>query len=221
MDTPRKKNLKNDIKFQVSLNEEQKQAKAIILQNKITVLRGSAGSGKSMVAAQVALDLLFRREVEKVILTRPAVTSGEDIGFLPGSKDDKLAPYTAAIYDNMYRLYKKELIDKHIIDGNIEVIPLAFMRGRNLSNCCVVVDEGQNITHRQMELLLGRICEGSKMIVCGDTAQIDLKDKKMSGFGFICNNLTSVPNFSVVTLKTNHRDPIVEDILKIYSDHRD
>ena len=221
MDTPKKKNLKNDIKFQVSLNEEQKQAKATILQNKITVLRGSAGSGKSMVAAQVALDLLFRREVEKVILTRPAVTSGEDIGFLPGSKDDKLAPYTAAIYDNMYRLYKKELIDKHIIDGNIEVIPLAFMRGRNLSNCCVVVDEGQNITHRQMELLLGRICEGSKMIICGDTAQIDLKDKKMSGFGFICNNLTSIPNFSVVTLKTNHRDPIVEDILKIYSDHRD
>jgi phosphate starvation-inducible PhoH-like protein len=221
MDIPKKKNLKNDIKFQVSLNEEQKQAKAIILQSKITVLRGSAGSGKSMVAAQIALDLLFRREVEKVILTRPAVTSGEDIGFLPGSKDDKLAPYTAAIYDNMYRLYKKELIDKHIIDGNIEVIPLAFMRGRNLSNCCVVVDEGQNITHRQMELLLGRICEGSKMIICGDTAQIDLKDKKMSGFGFICNNLTSIPNFSVVTLKTNHRDPIVEDILKIYSDHRD
>lgn len=221
MDTPRKKNLKNDIKFQVSLNEEQKQAKATILQNKITVLRGSAGSGKSMVAAQVALDLLFRREVEKVILTRPAVTSGEDIGFLPGSKDDKLAPYTAAIYDNMYRLYKKELIDKHILDGNIEVIPLAFMRGRNLSNCCVVVDESQNITHRQMELLLGRICEGSKMIVCGDTAQIDLKDKRQSGFGFICNNLTGIKDFAVVTLKTNHRDPIVEDILKIYSDHRD
>ena len=221
MDTPRKKNLKNDIKFQVSLNEEQKQAKAIILQNKITILRGGAGSGKSMVAAQVSLDLLFRREVEKVILTRPAVTSGEEIGHLPGDKDAKLAPYTAAIYDNMYRLYKKDLIDKHILDGNIEVIPLAFMRGRNLSNCCVVVDEGQNITHRQMELLLGRLCEVSKMIICGDTAQIDLKDKKMSGFNFICNNLTGVKNFAIVTLKTNHRDPIVEDILKIYSDHRD
>ena len=221
MDTPRKKNVKNEIRFQVSLNEEQKQAKAIILQNKITVLRGGAGSGKSMVAAQVALDLLFRREVEKVILTRPAVTSGEEIGHLPGDKDAKLAPYTAAIYDNMYRLYKKELIDKNILEGHIEVIPLAFMRGRNLSNCCVVVDEGQNITHRQMELLLGRICEGSKMVICGDTAQIDLKDKKISGFGFICNNLTSVPGFSVVTLKTNHRDPIVEDILKVYSDYRD
>jgi len=221
MEIPKKKNIKNDIKFQISLNEEQKQAKAIILQNKITVLRGGAGSGKSMVAAQVALDLLFRREVEKVILTRPAVTSGEEIGYLPGDKDAKLAPYTAAIYDNMYRLYKKDLVDKYILNGDIEVIPLAFMRGRNLSNCCVVVDEGQNITHRQMELLLGRLCEGSKMIICGDTAQIDLKDKRTSGFNFICNNLTGVKNFSIVTLKTNHRDSIVEDILKIYSDHRD
>ncbi len=133
----------------------------------------------------------------------------------------KLAPYTAATYDNMYRLYNKEKIDNEIANGHIEVIPLAFMRGRNLSNCCVVVDEGQNITHRQMELLLGRLCEGSRMVICGDSAQIDLKEKKMSGFNFICNNLTKIPGFSVVTLKTNHRDPIVEDIIKIYTDHRD
>lgn len=217
----KKKKLKNPIKFQVTLNEEQKAAKAAILGNKITVLKGGAGSGKSMVAAQAALDLLFTGQVEKVILTRPAVTAGEELGFMPGDKDAKLAPYTAAIYDNMYRLYNKEKIDREIIEGRIEVIPVAFMRGRNLTNCCVVVDEGQNITHRQMELILGRICEGSRMIICGDTAQIDLKDKKLSGFGFICNNLTNVVGFSVVTLKTNHRDPIVEDILKIYLDHRD
>lgn len=217
----KKKKLKNPIKFQVTLNEEQKAAKAMILGNKITVLKGGAGSGKSMVAAQAALDLLFTGQVEKVILTRPAVTAGEELGFMPGDKDAKLAPYTAAIYDNMYRLYNKEKIDREITEGRIEVIPVAFMRGRNLTNCCVVVDEGQNITHRQMELILGRICEGSKMIICGDTAQIDLKDKKLSGFGFICNNLTNVQGFAVVTLKTNHRDPIVEDILKIYLDHRD
>lgn len=217
----KRKKLKNPIKFQVTLNEEQKLAKAAILGNKITVLKGGAGSGKSMVAAQAALDLLFTRQVEKVILTRPAVTAGEELGFMPGDKDAKLAPYTAAIYDNMYRLYNKEKIDREITEGRIEVIPVAFMRGRNLSNCCVVVDEGQNITHRQMELILGRICEGSKMVICGDTAQIDLKDKKLSGFGFICNNLTNVKGFTVVTLKTNHRDPIVEDILKIYLDHRD
>jgi phosphate starvation-inducible protein PhoH and related proteins len=212
---------KNPIKFLVTLNEEQKQAKASILGSKITILKGQAGSGKSMLAAQVALDLLFSKTIERIILTRPAVTSGEEIGFLPGSKEDKLAPYTAAIYDNMYRLYNKEKIDKEITEGHIEVIPLAFMRGRNLSNCCVVVDEGQNITHRQMELLLGRICTGTKMIICGDSAQIDLKDKKTSGFNFICNNFKEVPGFEVISLKTNHRDPIVEDILNIYSEHRD
>ena len=221
MSNTQKRKPKNPIKFQVTLNEEQKVAKAVILENKITVLKGGAGSGKSMVAAQTALDLLFTHQVERIILTRPAVTSGEEIGHLPGDKDAKLAPYTAAIYDNMYRLYNKEKIDNEILAGRIEVIPLAFMRGRNLSNCCVVVDEGQNITHRQMELLLGRLCEGSKMLICGDTAQIDLKDKKNSGFGFICHNLVGVPNFAVVTLKTNHRDPIVEEILKIYNDHRD
>jgi phosphate starvation-inducible PhoH-like protein len=214
-----KKTPKNPIRFLVHLNEEQKQAKQVILNNKITVIKGQAGSGKSLVAAQVALDLLFRREVEKVILTRPAVTSGEEIGFLPGSKEDKLAPYTAAIYDNMYRLYNKEKIDKCVLEGQIEVIPLAFMRGRNLTNCCVVVDEGQNITHRQMELLLGRICKDTKMIICGDIQQIDLKDKKISGFNFICTNFKEVPGFEVVVLKTNHRDPIVEQILEIYKAH--
>lgn len=221
MGVEQKRKPKNPIKFQVTLNEEQKQAKAVILENKITVLRGGAGSGKSMVAAQVALDLLFTHQVEKIILTRPAVTSGEELGFMPGDKDAKLAPYTAAIYDNMYRLYSKEKIDRELAEGHIEVIPVAFMRGRNLSNCCVVVDEGQNITHRQMELILGRLCEGSKMIICGDTAQVDLKDRKQSGFNFICNNLTTVKGFAVVTLKTNHRDPIVEELLKIYNDHRD
>jgi phosphate starvation-inducible PhoH-like protein len=212
---------KNPIKFDIQLNSEQKEAKSIILQNKITVLRGSAGSGKSMVAAQVALDMLFNNEVEKIILTRPAVTAGEDIGFLPGDKDSKLAPYTAAIYDNMYRLYKKEKVDKELTDGNIEVIPLGFMRGRNLSNCCVVVDEAQNITDRQMELLLGRMCIGSKMIVCGDSAQIDLKDRKLSGFDFLAKHMQDIPGFAVVTLKTNHRDPIVEHILGVYKNFRD
>jgi phosphate starvation-inducible PhoH-like protein len=214
-----KRQPKNPIRFQVQLNEEQKDAKQVILNSKITVLRGQAGSGKSLIAAQVALDLLFRKEVEKIILTRPAVTSGEEIGYLPGDKDAKLAPYTAAIYDNMYRLYSKDKIDKEISEGNIEVIPLAFMRGRNLTNCCVVVDEGQNITHRQMELVLGRMCHGSRMIICGDVAQIDLKDKKLSGFNFICTNFKEVPGFSIITLKTNHRDPIVEQILEIYKAH--
>jgi phosphate starvation-inducible PhoH-like protein len=215
-----KRKPKNPIKFAISLTEEQKQAKQIILENKITVIRGMAGSGKTHVAVQVALDLLFRKEVDKIVLTRPAVTSGEELGFLPGTKEDKLAPYTAALYDAMYALYSKDKIEKEILEGNIEVIPLAFLRGRNFSNCVVVVDEAQNITHSQMELLLGRLCLGTKMIIVGDTAQIDLKDKKQSGFHFLCNNFKEIEGFSVVHLLTNHRDPIVEPILKIYSDHR-
>ncbi len=215
-----RKKPKNAIKFLVQLNEEQKQAKQSILDNKITVLKGQAGSGKSLVASQAALDLLFKKEIEKVILTRPAVNAGEEIGFMPGDKDAKLAPYTAAIYDNMYRLYNKEKVDKEVMEGNIEVIPLGFMRGRNFTNCCVVVDEAQNVSSSQMELLLGRLCNGSKIILCGDTAQIDLKDRKTSGFKFICDNFNNVPGFCVITLKTNHRDPIVEEILKVYDNFR-
>ena len=215
-----KKKLKNPIRFLVQLNEEQKSAKQSILDNKVTVLKGQAGSGKSLVAAQVALDLLFKKEVEKVILTRPAVNAGEELGFMPGDKDAKLAPYTAAIYDNMYRLYSKEKIDKEVFEGNIEVIPLAFMRGRNFTNCCVVVDEAQNITAKQTELLLGRLCVGAKMILCGDNSQIDLKDSKQSGFHFLCTNFNHIEGFKVVTLRTNHRDPIVEHILKVYDNFR-
>lgn len=212
---------KGEIRFLVHLNEEQKHAKSEILNNTITILKGSAGSGKSLVAAQVALDLLFKHQIEKIIITRPLVTSGEEIGFLPGGIKEKTDPFTAPVHDNMIRLYNKEKIDKEIAEGRIEVIPLAFMRGRNLTNCCVILDEAQNATHRQTELLLSRLCHGSKMIICGDSAQIDLKDKKQSGFNFICNNLNTIPGFSIVTLKQNHRDPIVEQIVKIYENHRD
>jgi phosphate starvation-inducible PhoH-like protein len=220
VDSTKKRVPKGPIKFQVSLNEEQKSAKQTILSNKITVIKGFAGSGKTLTAVQAALDLLFTKQVEKIVLTRPAVTSGEELGFLPGTKEDKLAPYTAALYDAMNVLYHKDKIEKEVLDGNIEVIPLAFLRGRNFSNCVVVVDEGQNITHSQMELLLGRVCHGTKMIIVGDTAQIDLKDKKQSGFHFLCNNFKEIEGFSVVHLQTNHRDSIVEPILKIYADHR-
>ena len=215
-----RKKIKGEIKFNINLNNEQKQAKQEIFNNTITVLRGSAGSGKSIVAAQVALDMLFKKEVEKIILTRPTVTSGEDIGYLPGTKEDKLAPFTSPIFDNMYRLYNKEKIDKEILEGKIEVIPLGFMRGKNLSDCITIVDEAQNITDKQMELLLGRLCNGSKMVLCGDVAQIDLKDRKQSGFDFICKHMININGFSVFTLKENHRHPIVEEILNIYNNYR-
>lgn len=210
---------KNPIKFSISLNSEQKEAKERILNSKITFLKGQAGSGKSLLAAQIALDLLFKKEVEKIILTRPVVTAGEEIGFLPGDKDAKLAPYTASIYDNMYRLYNKEKIDKEILEGNIEVVPIGFMRGRNFSDCVVVIDESQNITQNQLELIITRLCVNSKMIFVGDNSQIDLKDKRQSGFDYMSKKLSFIKGIQSIALKTNHRDPIVEEIINTLNDN--
>ena len=212
----RKSKPKNPINFKLTLNEEQKVAKTTILNSTVTVLKGKAGSGKSLLAAQIALDLLFTKEIEKIIITRPTVVAGEDIGFLPGNINEKLAPFTAPVYENMHRLYNKEKIEKCIEEGLIEIIPISFMRGRNFTDCLVVVDESQNLTDTQTELILTRICKGSKVIFCGDNAQIDLKYKKDSGFDFICKHMVNVPSFSVVSLETNHRHEIVDSILEVY-----
>ena len=215
-----KRKPKGPIKFNIQLNEEQKRAKDQILGSVVTVLKGKAGSGKSLLAANVALDLLFSREIEKIIITRPTVVAGQDIGFLPGDVNEKLAPFTAPVYENMHRLYSKEKIEKCIAEGSIEIVPVSFMRGRNFTDCLVVVDEAQNLTDNQTELLLTRICSGSKMIFCGDGAQIDLKDRKTSGFDVVCKHMKDVPGFEVVTLQKNHRHAIVEHILEVYKDIR-
>jgi phosphate starvation-inducible PhoH-like protein len=216
----RKGRPKNPIKFKIQLNPEQKEAKNSILHNTVTVLKGKAGSGKSLLAAHTALDLLFTKEIEKIIITRPTVVAGQDIGFLPGGIDDKLAPFTAPIYENMHRLYDKEKIEKCVVDGQIEIVPIAFMRGRNFTDCLVVVDEAQNLTDNQTELILTRICNGSKVIFCGDSAQIDLKTKKESGFDFMCKHMVGIASFEVISLMKNHRHKIVEPILEVYKSFR-
>ena len=215
-----KRKPKNPIKFNIQLNEEQKIAKDTILSSTISAIKGKAGSGKSLLAANIALDLLFRKEVEKVIITRPTIGAGPDIGFLPGDINEKLAPFTAPVYENMYRLYRKEAIEKCVEEGLIEIVPVNFMRGRNFTNCVVIADESQNLTDSQTELLLTRMCHGSRLIFCGDGAQIDLKDRKTSGFEFMCKHLVDVPGFSVIILKTNHRHEIVDPILDVYKNFR-
>jgi phosphate starvation-inducible PhoH-like protein len=217
-----KRKLKNPIKFQVQLNEEQKQAKQVILNSTITILTGQAGSGKTLVACQAALDALFNKEFEKIIVARPVVTAKEEIGFLPGGMKEKLDPFVAPIFDNLYRLYNKEKIDSIIAEGKIDIIPIAFMRGRNFTNSFVILDEAQNMTDSQLELILGRLCEGSKMVIAGDTSQIDLKNKKESGLFFFSKAIAGhVEGVSSVHLKTNHRHPILVPILEIYKQLRD
>jgi phosphate starvation-inducible protein PhoH and related proteins len=215
-----KRRPKNPIKFNISLNEEQKTAKEVILSNPVTVLRGMAGSGKTLVAVQCALDLLFTKQVDKIIITRPTVAK-EDIGFLPGDIREKMDPWLAPIYHNLYLLYSKEKIDREVEEGNIEILPFAFMRGRTFLNAFVIVDEAQNVTHTQMEMVLGRLGMNSWMAICGDIAQIDLKDKRQTGFSFLNRLEEQVKGFRVVTLLQNHRHPIVEPVLKVYQTFRD
>jgi phosphate starvation-inducible PhoH-like protein len=215
-----KRKPKQPIKFNLVLNEEQKQAKAIILDNPVTVLKGMAGSGKTLVAVQAALDLLFNKDVEKIVITRPTV-SKEEIGFLPGDIKEKMDPWLAPIYHNLYALYSKDKIDKELENGNIEIVPFAFMRGRTFLNSFVIVDEAQNVTHDQMETVIGRLGKNSKMAICGDVAQNDLKIKKESGFSFLSRIEEQVAGFRVFELKQNHRHEIVSPILKVYQEYRD
>lgn len=212
-----KRIVKNPIKFKVPLNDEQKLAKEAILNNTITVLSGRAGSGKTLLACQVALDGLFRRHYEKIIITRPTV-SKEEIGFLPGDLHQKMDPWVQPIYQNMYLLYGKDKVDPFIKEGKIEIVPVAFMRGRTFLDSCVIVDEAQNVTMTQMEMIATRIGLRSKMIVCGDDAQVDLKNKGESGFRFLYNAASKVSNLEAITLLENHRDPIVEDLIEIYEE---
>jgi phosphate starvation-inducible PhoH-like protein len=211
-----KRKPKNPIKFKLQLNEEQKVAKEIILDSAVTVVTGAAGSGKTLLATAVGLDLLFRKEIDKLIITRPAVLAGEDLGFLPGDISEKMDPWLQPIYQNFYNLYDKNKIEKEISEGNIQILPLGYIRGLTFTNVMLIADEVQNLTHAQTEALLGRLGHGSKMVLCGDIAQIDLKDKKISGLSFLRRVEEQVPGFNFVCLKKNHRHSIVQDILNVY-----
>ena len=207
---------KNPIKFQLTLNPEQKIAKRLIIDNAITVIKGKAGSGKILVACQAALDMLFTRQIDNIIITRPTV-SKEDIGFLPGTLMEKMDPWVSQIYANMYNLYRRDKIDQIINANDLEIVPLSFMRGRTFLNSFIIVDEAQNITHEQMEMVLSRIGLHSKMVICGDLKQNDLKNPRETGFDFLCKLENKVNELGIIELKKNHRHSIVDEILKEYN----
>jgi phosphate starvation-inducible PhoH-like protein len=210
---------KGPVKFLLQLNEEQKIAKSEILTNTVTLLKGQAGSGKTLLACQIALDMYFTRQVEKIIITRPVVAAADDIGFLPGSMKEKMDPWLAPIYANLYMLYPKETIDKMVETQDIEILPFAFVRGRTFVNAVVIVDEAQNVNTNQTEMIVGRLGLNSKMIFCGDTSQIDLKNKKDSGMDFFKILESRVKGVKVITLLKNHRHPIVPEILDVYKEY--
>ena len=163
--------------------------------------------------------MFFTRQIEKIIITRPVVAAADDIGYLPGSMKEKMDPWLAPIYANLYMLYNKETIDKLVETQNIEILPFAFVRGRTFVNAVVIVDEAQNVSNGQTEMIVGRLGLNSKMIFCGDTSQIDLKNKKESGIDFFKILESRVSGVKVITLLQNHRHPIVPEILNVYKEY--
>lgn len=203
--------------FTTNLNQEQQKAYEKILKHAITVIFGKAGSGKTLTAVYAALQLFLEKKVEKIIITRPTI-SEEEIGFLPGTLEEKMDPWVAPIYGNLDIIIGKQLREELVSKNLIEIVPMAYMRGRTFLDSAIIVDEIQNITHHQMEMILTRLGKSSKMVLCGDLAQNDLAlKKKNSGLPFLVSLKDRIKNFSVVELQQNHRHPIVQDILELYS----
>lgn len=218
------KAIKGEIKkFNTQLTEEQKSAKARILQNKITVLKGSAGSSKTFISCNVALDLLFRKEIEKIYITRPFIypKGEEDLGILPGGVREKLVGMMTPLLDNMYTLAGKEQIEKLLDEGVITILPTVFTQGMTLNNSVFILDEFQNASLLTTYMALSRIGKGTKVIVTGDPLQCTLKNKAESGFDFFKKlEIEKLPGFEIITLKSNYRDPVVELINNIYNEYK-
>jgi phosphate starvation-inducible PhoH-like protein len=205
---------KGPIKFSITLSEEQKAAKQAILHHPYNFVVGKAGSGKTLLACQIALDMFFKRMINKIIITRPTVST-EDNGFLPGSEKEKMEPWLVPIRSNMRKVYNKPLIlEKMETEESIELVSLAHFRGRTFENSVVIVDEFQNLTRSQFRMALGRIGRGSTMIFCGDNQQIDLKDKNYSAI----HDLPKIDNSQYVykrVLLDNHRHEAIDEVFEM------
>jgi phosphate starvation-inducible protein PhoH and related proteins len=173
---------------------------------------GPAGTGKTWLAVAHAAQLFERKEVDKIILSRPAVEAGERLGFLPGDLREKVDPYLRPIYDALYDLMDARIVERALQTGEIEIAPLAFMRGRTLTNAAIILDEAQNTTSMQMKMFLTRLGEGSRMIVTGDPTQIDLPPGQKSGLIQAMRILQGVPGIGRVTFK--EQDVVRHDLVR-------
>lgn len=189
-----------------------------IRKNYITLGIGPAGTGKTYLAVALAVAALKKKEVDRIILTRPAVEAGERLGFLPGDMQDKVDPYLRPLYDGLYDMLGQETVQKYLSKGIIEVAPLAYMRGRTLNEAYIILDEAQNTTPEQMKMFLTRFGFGSKMVITGDVTQIDLPGGKRSGLIDAAKILRNVQGIGVVKFKDQDvvRHEIVASIINAY-----
>ena len=212
--------IKTPKKSVIPRSEKQKNYVRALRESDIIISCGPAGTGKTFLAVAVALIMLLDKKIERIILSRPAVEAGERLGFLPGDMREKVDPYLRPLYDSLYDLLDFEKIQKRIEIGDIEIAPLAFMRGRTLKNSFAILDEAQNATDTQIKMFLTRIGENSKIVINGDPSQIDLPNKSLSGLNRSKKLLGHLNEISVVDFDHSDvvRHPLVSKIVKAYSD---
>jgi len=214
--------IKTPKKSVIPRSEKQKKYVRALKESEIIISAGPAGTGKTFLAVAVALTMLLEKKIERIILSRPAVEAGERLGFLPGDMREKVDPYLRPLYDSLYDLLDFEKIQKKIEVGDIEIAPLAFMRGRTLKNSFAILDEAQNATDTQIKMFLTRIGENSKIVINGDPSQIDLPNKSLSGLNKSKKLLGHLNEISVVDFDHTDvvRHPLVSKIVKAYSDQK-
>ena len=214
--------IKTPKKSVIPRSEKQKNYVYALKESEIIISTGPAGTGKTFLAVAVALTMLLEKKIERIILSRPAVEAGERLGFLPGDMRDKVDPYLRPLYDSLYDLLDFEKIQKKIEVGDIEIAPLAFMRGRTLKNSFAILDEAQNATDTQIKMFLTRIGENSKIVINGDPSQTDLPNKSLSGLNRSKKLLGHLKEISVVDFDHSDvvRHPLVSKIVKAYSDQK-
>ena len=210
--------IKTPRKSVIARSEKQSDYIKALKENDIVISLGPAGTGKSFLAVSVAVTLLMEKKIERVILSRPAVEAGEKLGFLPGDMKEKVDPYLRPLYDALYELFGADKIDKKIEAGEIEIAPLAFMRGRTLKNCFAILDEAQNATETQIKMFLTRIGENSKLVVNGDPSQIDLVNKAQSGLIKSKDILKDLKEIKIIEFDHTDvvRHPLVSKIIRAY-----
>ena len=212
--------IKTPKKSVIPRSEKQKEYVRALRQSNIVISAGPAGTGKTFLAVAVGLTMLLDKKIERIILSRPAVEAGERLGFLPGDMKEKVDPYLRPLYDSLYDLFDFEKIQRMIEIGDIEIAPLAFMRGRTLKNSFAILDEAQNATDTQIKMFLTRIGDNSKIVINGDPSQIDLPSKNISGLNRSKKLLGHINEISVVDFDHSDvvRHPLVSKIVKAYSD---
>ncbi len=215
--------IKTPKKSVIPRSEKQKKYVQALKEKQVIISSGPAGTGKTFLAVAVALTMLLEKKIERIILSRPAVEAGERLGFLPGDMRDKVDPYLRPLYDSLYDLLDFEKIQKKIEIGDIEIAPLAFMRGRTLKNSFAILDEAQNATDTQIKMFLTRIGENSKIVINGDPTQVDLSNKSYSGLKRSKKILEHLKEIEIVDFDHSDvvRHPLVSKIVKAYSDNND